>query len=436
MNGLAPPAPGPGGTSLLTTLRSYATVVGMSGGAALLSFLTAIVLARNLTTSQFGLFSILFSAMTVLWSATNFGDSAYIRFVNARTEEEPRARYLAGVFVIEGATILGLALCAAPAAWFISHQLIGDARYFDPLLLGILFGLALNFVSLWAAIYQAEDKFFVFSLLRTIANLTIFSGVVTLAAWSSLSLSGVYAVHAVAVGALTTAAIVAIARKMRPFDVDRALVGRLVSFSKWLMAGNLAYVLVQRLDVFALAAFASPAAVGQYGAAVRVSVAASLVTGSIASLLLPRATRVGPSRSDVAVYIRHVTRFAAVLVAAIALIWLTIPLWVPLLLGDRYSDAIPLARILLVGSAFVAAYTPLSQLFVAQEKPVLALLLPVVKLLALAVLLALLVPELGAAGGAWGIAGAEAATLVFTCMAVWRRVLPGDGALRETKVTT
>lgn len=407
--------------SLVSTLRSYATVVGMSGSAALLSFLTAILLARNLTPSQFGYFSILFSAMNVLWTATNFGDSAYIRFVNAGTGE-PRHRYLGGVFFIEATTIAGLAVCAVPAAWFISRQLLGNALYFDPLVLGMLLGLGLNFVSLWAAIYQAEDKFFVFSLLRTIANFFVFAGVLGLVVVFSVTLGRVYAVHAAVVGAMTVAAVVAVSRRMRPFDVDRVLVRKLLSFSKWLMAGNVAYVLSQRLDVFVLAAFAPAAAVGHYGAAVRVSVAASLFTGSIAPLLLPRATRVGGSREDLVSYLRHVARFAGVLVGVIAVIWATIPLWVPVLLGESYSDAIPVARILLVGSGCVAAYTPLSQLFVAQERPIGSLMLPLIKLVSLALFLLLFVPRFDAAGGAWAVAGAEAAALTFTCFAVWRRV--------------
>lgn len=417
MTGAAPAA----APSLRATLKSYATVVGMSGSAALLSFTTAVVLARNLTPAQFGYFSILFSAMNVLWTATNFGDSAYIRFVNARTGE-PRHRYLGGVFVIEATTILGLAVLAGPAAWFIARDLMGDTAYFAPLLLGVLLGLGLNFVSLWAAVYQAEDKFFVFSLLRTVVNFLIFAGVLALAVGFTLTLGSVYAVHAVVVGAMTVAAVVAVIRRMRPFAVDRALVRRLLSFSKWLMAGNVAYVLAQRLDVFVLTAFASAAAVGHYGAGVRVSVAASLFTGSIAPLLLPRATRVGTSRRDLVAYLRHVARFAAILVGVIAAIWLTIPYWVPLLLGDRYASAIPVARILLVGSGCVAAYTPLSQLFVAEERPVRTLLLPLTKLVALGVLLVLLVPSMEATGGAWSVAGAEAATLAFTCIAVGRRI--------------
>lgn len=413
--------------SVVATFRSYATVVGVSAVASLVSFATTILLARHLTTTQFGYFSIFFAAMTVLWTATNFGDSAYIRFVNARATDDP-APYLRALLVIE---VMAIALLAA-ASWPVAHLLagaLGGSHYFVPLLTGILLGLGMNFVSLWGATFQAEGKYFRFSTLRAVVNVLVLAGVAGTLAVTTLTLQLVYVVYAVAVGTMAGLSIGVVYRRCRPLRVDVSLVRTLMRFSRWLIASNFTYILTQRLDIVVVAAVTSPATVGQYGAALRIAVVASLLTGSITPLMLPKASRVEPTRESLVGFLRHVAKFTGVLIALIAAIWLSLPLWVPLLLGSRYEDSVTIARILLLASGCLAAYTPLSQLFVADENPRRVFLLNVTRLLVLATLLSLLAPRYGGAGGAWGIVGAELASLLYTLIAVRRQILRSKPAV-------
>lgn len=388
--------------------------------ASIVSFVTTVLLARHLTTADFGLFSLLFAAMTVLWTATSFGDTAYVRFVNAASEESDAA-YLRAVLVIEGAALGLLAIASWPAARGLSSAL-GDSAYFTPLLVGILLGLGMNLVSLWGAVFQAEGKFFRFSLLRGVVNVIVLLLVGVTIAAATLTLERVYTAYAFAVGTMVVLSLGAVYRRCRPLTVDRALVTKLVRFSRWLMASNVAYVVSQRLDVVVVAAFTTRATVGQYGAALRISVVASLLTGSIAPLMLPRATRLAQTGETLRQFLRHVAKFTSVLIALVGLIWLSLPLWVPVLFGERYEDSVAIARILLLGSACLAAYTPLSQLFVADENPRRMFVLNVTRVVVLGTLLAILAPRFGAAGGAWGLVGAEFASLVYTMTAVARQL--------------
>lgn len=416
----APAAAGDAGSSVRSTFRSYATVVGVSGMASVVSFLTTVLLARHLTTADFGLFSLLFAAMTVLWTATSFGDTAYVRFVNASSDESDAA-YLRAVLVIEGVAILLLAALSWPAATALAAAL-GDRAYFTPLLVGILLGLGMNLVSLWGAVFQAEGKFFRFSLLRAIVNVIVLVFVGATIALASLTLPRVYTAYGLAVGVMVALSLTALYRRCRPLKADGALVRRLVRFSRWLMAANVTYVISQRLDVVVVAAFTSQATVGQYGAALRIAVVASLLTGSIAPLMLPKATRLEQTKESLRQFLRHVAKFTSVLLAVIALIWLSLPLWVPVVFGERYEDSVSIARILLFGSGCLAAYTPLSQLFVADESPRRMFVLNITRLAVLATLLAILTPRFGATGGAWGLVGAELVSLTYTVAAVVRQL--------------
>lgn len=413
-----------GGSSVASTFRSYATVVGVSGMASVVSFVTTVLLARHLTTADFGLFSLLFAAMTVLWTATSFGDTAYVRFVNASSGESDAA-YLRAVLVIEGAAILLLAALAWPAASALAAAL-GDRAYFTPLLVGMLLGLGMNLVSLWGAVFQAEGKFFRFSLLRAVVNVIVLALVGVTIALATLTLPRVYTAYGVAVGVMVVLSLTALYRRCRPLRADGALVRKLVRFSRWLMVSNVAYVLAQRLDVVVVAAFTSRTTVGQYGAALRIAVVASLLTGSIAPLMLPKATRLDQTKEGLRAFLRHVAKFTSVLIGIIALIWLSLPLWVPLVFGERYEDSVAIARILLLGSGCLAAYTPLSQLFVADESPRRMFVLNVIRLAVLGALLAVLTPRFGAAGGAWGLVGAEVVSLAYTVTAVVRQLRRRD----------
>lgn len=428
MNTAPAAAADPGGSSVRSTFRSYATVVGVSGMASVVSFVTTVLLARHLTTADFGLFSLLFAAMTVLWTATSFGDTAYVRFVNASSEETDEA-YLRAVLVIEGAALLLLAALSWPAASALATAL-GDRAYFTPLVVGILLGLGMNLVSLWGAVFQAEGKFFRFSLLRALVNVIVLVLVGVTIVFASLTLQRVYAAYGLAVGVMVALSLTALYRRCRPLKADGALVRTIVRFSRWLMAANVVYVVSQRLDVMVVAAFTSRATVGQYGAALRIAVVASLLTGSIAPLMLPKAARLEQTRESLRQFLRHVAKFTSVLVGIIALIWLSLPLWVPVVFGERYEESVSIARILLFGSGCLAAYTPLSQLFVADDRPRRMFVLNVVRLSVLAILLAVLTPRFGASGGAWGIVGAEVVALAYTVAAVARQLgrrSEGDG---------
>lgn len=188
----------------------------------------------------------------------------------------------------------------------------------------------------------------------------------------------------------------------------------MLSFAKWLFGANLFYMVFQRLDLYILARYLDVATLGQYGAALKIVAIASLMTGVLSAQFLPQASRTRGMKGDLRGYIHRAFSISLLLTIAIGGLWFITPWIVYLLFGKRYMSSIPLARIILIGTVFVAIYTPFSQLFLAEEDPRKMFYLSLLKLLAIGGLGLVLVPRIGARGAAWSLVLAEGMALVFT----------------------
>ena len=154
------------------------------------------------------------------------------------------------------------------------------------------------------------------------------------------------------------------------------------------------------LDTAIVAVLLAPAAAGLYAAASKLVQPTMLIPQTIASLVLPKATRLGAGRAGSLV--RPMVLASAASFAVVAPLVLVAEPLVVLVMGEQYTGAGPTLRWLLVGMPFVALSAPLAAILQGTGHERLAALNGVafgVVLLALLVVGALVGGTEGAAAG-------------------------------------
>lgn len=406
--------------SRLARYRGYAALVLVTAVARTCAFVAAILLARQFGPERFGELSI-FLTILGFWSSPDFLDSTFVRYAAGRDDAEA-AGYLRAVFSLKTSWNSLLLVLAAPVAWLLSAYVFKKPVLFLAIALAMVCGAGLNMLSLRAAMHQVHED-----LLRFAA---------TTSAFYVISLAGV-SVAVVAAGGATWAVFAAyggsslvvgsyswrvVRRAVAATQLRRELVAEIARFSKWLFGANLGYMITQRLDVFLLAGIGTLAAVGEYGVALRVVALVSLLTGTLAPALLPKASKTQRSSVLLASYLRHAAVLSAAIVVLIAGLAAVAPLAIQLLFGADYRGAALLVRVILVGTVAIAVYTPLSQLFMRDVRPRKMLYLSLIRFGVILGAGVPLVVALGAIGAAIAVAMAEVCVLVYVCIVLHAEV--------------
>lgn len=400
----------------MAALAGYGTLLAGSAVGRLLSFVTGVVLARHLSASAFGEFSIFFGVLLVVAEATNFIDFTYVRHAN--TSPSNRLSFMRASLVLKCVFLATAAILALPVGALLA-RLFHKPDMTVTLALAVGAGSLLNVLSLKLADYLADERYLRLTVFNTIYSALVL-GVLIALIRANVDLSGPL-IGSVFVGAAAVVAIVCFAQMLRacsPLKVEVAVLRRMLAFGKWLGAASLAYLLAQRLDLFVLSAFANLTQVGDYGAALRIAVIASIMTAALPALLLPRASRTLGSSEASRRFIRHALSVSLLVTVLTVGLWFAVPVVVDSLLGRGYRNAIPLTRIMLVGTVFAAFSTSLAQLFLAEDRPRKAFYFRLVRLVALVAFAFLLVPPYGGKGAAWAVTVAELFVMLYTVGAI------------------
>ena len=400
-------------TERTKVLIDYMTVVIGATLTRVVSFLTSVILARQLGPEGFGRFSVFFALLVAFWTSTNFIDSTYVRYSTIEKHQSKRS-YLRNSFAVKLFSCLLLIISAYPVAKLLSKYVFAKPELELEILISIFSGAALSLVSLRAAIYQANENFtyftflnFIFYFMTFVILLILFFGEI------DLNIKAVYGVYFVSALTIAAVSFIGIYKLSKPILIEKFILYEILSFSKWLIAANLTYIIFQRLDLLILARYGKMNDLGQYGVALRLTVIASLLTGSISAPLLPRATRTRDSIISLKSYFKHAFLISGLISLVIGILWFFIPIIVKIFFGEAYTPAIYLAKILLLGSIFVAIYTPLSQLFLAEDNPKKMFFLGLIKLSGILGVGLLLIPHYGAIGAAYTVAFSELITMLY-----------------------
>jgi O-antigen/teichoic acid export membrane protein len=174
---------------------------------------------------------------------------------------------------------------------------------------------------------------------------------------------------------------------------------KVVGYASPLYAGNLVQFLNYRLDVFVVAAFAGVREVGLYALAVSLGQLLWIMSGSVATVLLPRVAASSPIEgARQAAQLTRITLLIGVAGAA-ALALIASPL-VHVVYGQAYAEAVPMLLALLPGVVAFIAANVLAAYVVGFGRPRITLIVSLIGLCATLSLDFILIPRLGAVGAA------------------------------------
>jgi O-antigen/teichoic acid export membrane protein len=181
----------------------------------------------------------------------------------------------------------------------------------------------------------------------------------------------------------------------------------IIHYSKWMAAAMMMSAVYERLDLFLLSWFRGPREVGIYAGAMALAIIPDFLNGAIQTVLAPR---VAPAhaRGEFSSLQRRYFAYAMPLGAvAIAAAWLLGGPVIRAFLSAKYVESIPAFKILIVGTIFNIAVTPLSEALLNFTAPRKVMGVTAAGLFIVAVAGLLVIPRFGITGAASVIVAAR-----------------------------
>jgi O-antigen/teichoic acid export membrane protein len=197
-------------------------------------------------------------------------------------------------------------------------------------------------------------------------------------------------------------AILIIIKKYKPFPIKPKLeyIRPLALFGIPIMATVIPYTLNQRLDQLVMAFFLPAESLGLYVAAVAWSNATTPIFTGISQVIFPRISSL-TNKEDIQKFVRK-AMFLCILFSVVVntILYLLTPTFFPLLFGQNFSNALPVASFMVFAGAVGNFNIIFSSIFRGLGKPKIPLFTEVVGLLITVSTLVLLLPTLGIMGAA------------------------------------
>lgn len=384
--------------------KNYSIVFLGTGLGRGLSFATALILAHILGPQGFGIYSLFLTLVMLVWQLTSTVETAYIRYV--QVDGGDKTVYLRTTLFLKTIISLLLLILAYPIAYFLSFYFFKKPDLLFYSALAIVCGVFLSMFLTLAGIYQAEERFYAFSLINLYFYAAVFLAVAgmilfrfTLTHWEVV---WIYTATAMLLGGWGTVYLYKMSKPI--FPVHTKVLFAMVHFSKWLLAQQFIYIILQRLDILFLTRFTNYTELGLYSAVVKVAMLANILTSAASFVLMPRGCASLKSHHQLKSYLKESLLAACALSILIVILIIFSPQLLKLFFGSQYAACFPAARILFLEAIFVVFYTPFSYLFYALRNTVQIFNLEVGKLIVAVVCLLLFVPKYGSLGAALSMA--------------------------------
>jgi len=157
------------------------------------------------------------------------------------------------------------------------------------------------------------------------------------------------------------------------------------------------------VDVYFIKYYSDIESVGIYSAAMKTSMILNVLTGSLTTLLLPKAISAIRTRSHLSRYLLKAYLLTlAIVVCLIVFYWLS-PYILELLFGNTYAGAGLILQWLVLGWIANTLYVPIAQLYYALNKVSLRIGLELLKLTCAVAGFVTLIPMYGAIGAAYAL---------------------------------
>jgi O-antigen/teichoic acid export membrane protein len=400
-----------------------AIVASGNAAQALASLGTTVMVTRSLGPSSFGVFSVALGAATAIAPMMDFGLNPSLLRHAARAD----AAGDAGAFarLMRAYAQLNVVFFLAVGAVFlaVSGPLAREVMHFEHLALlrwACAGALSLNLLVLGRSLLEARQRFRDVAVVTSGTALARLGVIAALRATSGLTPAVVLLVYL----ALPAAGLLYALTRLKDIPFARTVEGgvarerrELLVFGGWAGVLALLSALSNYLDLALINRWCDAAAVGCYAAAYRLAFVIITASLPIGSVLRARASAF-KTLERLEAFLDKLKLLTVVAAIGVAAVWAAAPLAVRLFFGPAYAEAVPLLRVLAVGTGFMFAEGPYLTAFYAlgRSRPLAAIGLA--QLLFFLPALAVLVPLYGVIGAAWAFALLRALTFALALVLV------------------
>lgn len=372
-----------------------------------LGFLSTIVLARLLNPDDFGLVAVVMAIYAFIDLLKQFGfDAVLIQKQDADRADYDTAWTIKFAFGVL-ATLILLAISPVIADFYDDQRLMPIAAC---VALMFFFSGATNigvvdFLKHFQ--YKNEFKFRVFTKICTVA-ITLTIAIITRSYWAL--------VIGMLVASLWELYFSFKMSAYRPkFDLSRWKA--LYSFSGWLMLNNFLMYFYDHFNNLLIAKILNPTKVGIYSVTHEfASLPSTELVASINRATYPGYAKLASDNSELrALYLKVLSSVSIVSIPVSILLALLSPYFIPLFLGDKWVDGIPVMEIMAMAQIFICINSNSGYIYLAIGKPSIGTYLMLTRVLILLSLSYMLIGQYGLVGVAFAYLATSILVFPITC---------------------
>ena len=400
-----------------TFLDTFYSLLG-NAGVALGGMLFTIILARNLSPAQFGIYSSLW-ALSVL--ASSIGDmglsSALVNFVPKLPQN--RNQYVGLTLYLQLGISLFLFLILVVLSPFSDQIIPGSTPYLQFLAAAMTLIYILDNFGL--SLLKAEKKFFLSSLIQTIesGNKLLWLFLAAVLGMVSIPLAILVAVFAAIV--TTIICLKNEFPQIRWFWPKVQLL-EIFTFTKWIALMRVFSVAVARIDILILGKMAGSYEAGIFAAGSRLAILFTLVVSSLSAVVAPRFSS-HTSKKQLISYIQKTTVLISLIAAGMLFSALLARPIILLVFGEKYLEAVPVFVALTFAMIpFLLSIITVNPLIYAFNQPAYVAWITVIQVVALVVLDIYLIPTFGAIGPTISLGITNTLVLVLTTIKLVQQI--------------
>ena len=373
------------------------------------ALLSSILIARFSGASTFGEYSFFISIFIILSEIPNAIDTTFIRFSNKIEKNDSIKAYQLISIIVKVSYALFISIVGWFGGPFIAGSVFNKPEVSNVVQWCVLAASSMCLHTLIIGSFQQKKQFKFVSIIRPIVNMFVFIILVYCVfnnyEINSDVISSIYIYVTVPLAFLSL--VILIPKTISELNKVPGLIKRFLSVASILILSSAVGLLANRLDIFVMTSSMTFDEVGQYGAAIRVSILVALVTAAMTTIYVPKASAAAQNHDAFVKYLNMVFNYSLLqTVLAVVIIW-QIDLIVEFLFGVEYKGIETVAIVLIFQVLFEAYSRGFQALIQCGPRPSIVFYAAIMKLVLSASLLLYLIPLYGVIGGAMAVAGAS-----------------------------